>query len=117
QDLDGYGLTNLEEYRLGTNMRSRDTDGDGISDLIEVRMGLNPLVADPATTLQGRVVDSVGAAVQGASVLILGYFNTATDATGAFTLTYVPAGSGPLTVQVSKAIGLQFLLGSTVSAA
>ena len=31
-DWDNDGLTNLEEYQLGTNPKSADTDGDGISD-------------------------------------------------------------------------------------
>lgn len=50
-DADNDGLSNLEEYRLGTNIRNPDTDGDGIPDLIEVRLGLNPTVPDPTTTL------------------------------------------------------------------
>jgi hypothetical protein len=35
-DSDGDGLTDLEEYRLGTDPTKKDTDGDGINDLIEV---------------------------------------------------------------------------------
>lgn len=31
-DIDHDGLTNLEEYRLGTDIRNVDTDGDGIND-------------------------------------------------------------------------------------
>lgn len=45
-DLDGDGLTNLQEYRLGTNPRVADTDGDGIPDGEEVRLGTDPLRAD-----------------------------------------------------------------------
>ena len=65
-DMDGDGLTNLEEYILGTSPWSEDddedgipdgeevniygtdpcnadTDGDGISDLDEIKLGLDPL--------------------------------------------------------------------------
>ena len=31
-DLDGDGLTNLQEYQLGTRIDDPDTDGDGILD-------------------------------------------------------------------------------------
>ena len=57
-DLDHDGLTNLQEYRLGTDIRNPDTDGDGISDGDEVNatgracntagrcFHTNPLLAD-----------------------------------------------------------------------
>ena len=46
QDTDGDGLTNLQEYQLGTNPRLADTDGDGVLDGAEVVRGINPLIAD-----------------------------------------------------------------------
>jgi len=46
QDPDGDGLTNLQEFLLGTDPRNPDTDGDGVSDGEEVKRGTNPLKAD-----------------------------------------------------------------------
>ncbi len=43
EDLDGDGLTNIEEYNEGTDPLNSDTDGDGVSDGKEVRDGTNPL--------------------------------------------------------------------------
>jgi hypothetical protein len=45
-DFDGDGLTNQEEYELGTDFRKADTDGDGYSDYEEVKAGYDPLTAN-----------------------------------------------------------------------
>ncbi len=45
-DTDADGLTDLQEYQLGTNPIKTDTDGDGMPDGWEVENGLNPLVND-----------------------------------------------------------------------
>jgi hypothetical protein len=45
-DTDGDGLTNLQEFQLGTDPRNPDTDGDGVTDGEEVKRGTNPLNAD-----------------------------------------------------------------------
>jgi transglutaminase-like putative cysteine protease len=46
-DSDGDGLTNLEEYKFGTNAFSVDTDADGLSDYSELKVyHTNPLKAD-----------------------------------------------------------------------
>ena len=45
-DADGDGLTNLQEFQLGTDPLSADTDGDGMPDGWEIAHGLDPLVND-----------------------------------------------------------------------
>jgi hypothetical protein len=50
-DSDGDGLSDDEEYALGTDPLKADTDGDGYSDLFEVRYrdrGFDPLVSQKA---------------------------------------------------------------------
>ena len=50
-DWDGDGLTNLEEFQLGTNPTLIDTDGDGLSDKAESdHYHTNPLVANSGST-------------------------------------------------------------------
>ena len=46
EDSDGDGLTNLEEYLLGTDPNNSDSDGDGLPDGLEIRIGTNPLNPD-----------------------------------------------------------------------
>ncbi|NMF61084.1 hypothetical protein [Pseudanabaena yagii] len=45
RDLDGDGITDIDELRMGLNPRSIDTDGDGISDRDELGRS-NPLLFD-----------------------------------------------------------------------
>ena len=46
-DLDGDGLSNQQEFALGTSLLLRDTDGDGLEDRVEVVTHLsNPLLPD-----------------------------------------------------------------------
>jgi len=47
QDIDGDGLTNLQEFGRQTDPRNADTDGDGIRDGLEVQTGSDP--SDPAS--------------------------------------------------------------------
>ena len=44
RDTDNDGLTDLQEFYLGTNPIQWDTDGDGLPDGYEVMIGMNPLV-------------------------------------------------------------------------
>jgi len=41
-DFDGDGLTNLQEYQLGTDPTKIDTDGDGLTDYQETLIGTDP---------------------------------------------------------------------------
>lgn len=47
EDIDGDGLTLLQEGRAGTNPFVPDTDGDGLNDGVEVSASFNPLNYDP----------------------------------------------------------------------
>jgi hypothetical protein len=49
EDIDGDGLTNIDEQRLRTNATNADSDSDGVSDGAEVSRGTDPLKADPRT--------------------------------------------------------------------
>lgn len=58
---DADGLTNLQEFAVGTNPRSADTDADGLTDGDEISRGTNPLLADTDsdTLLDGEEVHGV----------------------------------------------------------
>jgi len=48
QDLDADGISNLQEFQLGTSANTNDTDNDGLPDRYEVENGFNPLVSEDA---------------------------------------------------------------------
>ncbi len=54
-DLDSDGLTNINEYKIGTYPNNFDSDNDGMPDGWEVQYDLNPLVNDA-----GRDLDNDG---------------------------------------------------------
>ena len=59
-DLDGDGLTNVEEYNYQTNPLSTDTDDDGVNDNEEIEAGLNPAdVAPYIVTTSGELRDAL----------------------------------------------------------
>src|SRR5439155_675410 len=88
-DSDADGISDGLELRLGTDPLNPDSDGDGIPDGVETQLGTNPKVANPTTTVQGRVVDAQGNAIFGASVITFRFFTGVTDATGQFSLPHV----------------------------
>ena len=45
-DFDQDGLTNFEEFNLGTSIFNNDTDADGLTDAEELGIGSSPLLAD-----------------------------------------------------------------------
>jgi len=58
-DFEDDGLTNLEEYQLGTNPSNADTDGDGVSDLTELLLGGDPTDPNSVPDLEGDVSGQV----------------------------------------------------------
>ncbi|QQL43818.1 PA14 domain-containing protein [Sulfuriroseicoccus oceanibius] len=57
-DADGDGLTNLQEYQLGTNPMESDTDGDSLSDSDEIDFyGSDPLVSDAVAATRYAEID------------------------------------------------------------
>jgi hypothetical protein len=48
QDADNDGISNLDEYKNGTNPTNPDTDNDGMMDKQELDAGRNPLVNEGA---------------------------------------------------------------------
>ena len=99
EDLDGDGLTNLDEYRLTSDIRNPDTDGDGLPDGLEVRLGLNVRAADGTTIVAGRVTDGAAVPIPNALVSVFDTITATTDAAGNYTLRFVPAAIGSLTIQ------------------
>jgi hypothetical protein len=93
-DPDHDGLTNLQEFRDGTNPRKADTDGDGIKDGAEVRRGLNP---------RSRDSDHDGVNDENELAGTVASFDSNTGV-----LTITPAGGGdPVSGQVTSATRIE----------
>jgi hypothetical protein len=52
-DMDNDGLTNLEEFGMGTNLSNGDSDSDGMPDLWEKEHGMDPLVHSSENDIDG----------------------------------------------------------------
>ncbi|GEP42219.1 RHS repeat domain-containing protein [Brevifollis gellanilyticus] len=126
-DVDGDGLSSLEEGILGTNVLLADTDGDTLSDGAEIYQTFtNPLVANPqGGTIRGVVKTDPngdgntadGQALQGTSVYLDTNFNgefdsdepvTETNVSGQYEFTHLLPGVYPVR-QVLAAGQLQTL--------
>ena len=81
-DPDHDGLTNLQEFLLGTDPHNPDTDGDGVPDGVEFRRGSDPLNSHETFVLNQNCF----ANVQNRSVQV--------DAGGAFEIPNVPSELG-----------------------
>ena len=58
-DMDGDGLTDLEEHELGTNPTLPDTDDDGMPDGWEVEYSFDPLTDDASSDADGDTVSNL----------------------------------------------------------
>lgn len=103
-DRDGDGLTNLEEYQLGTSPISADSDGDLVSDTEEKRIGSNPTVAD--------ITIPLGTTTQPGSTATVGEGAWAQDGDGLVSQTPRASASFPVTVSSAGIHELQFALRS-----
>ncbi len=75
RDSDGDGLTDLEEFAIGSNPVNWDTDGDGVSDYWEVMRGLDPLVAESTASEKNPDGDYMAWADLGSDYALISFTN------------------------------------------
>jgi hypothetical protein len=66
-DADNDGLTNLQEYLLGTDLFQADTDGDGIADAAEIAQGFDPLLPTRKVYVDAADGDDAGGGLSAAT--------------------------------------------------
>lgn len=94
-DTDGDGLTNYEEFLLGTDPTNEDADGDGMPDGWEISFGFDPLdAADAALDFDGDLASNLDEFMHG------------TDPTDAF--------STPADLAVSMTVSLETVSAQTL---
>jgi len=92
-DADLDGLTNRQEFELGTNPRSADTDGDGLTDREEIDQGSDPLDAGSPAPARPRLDETCTANILNQS--------TQLNPDGTFILPNVPVEPGFFRLRVT----------------
>ncbi len=90
EDFDRDGLTNLEEFQRGTDLRKADTDDDGLVDGDEVARGTSPLLRDTDGdgVSDGLEVQTGSDPLNATSVNLGGALNAIAITPANFTLTF-----------------------------
>ncbi len=70
-DSDGDGITNFQEYIMGSNPTLTDSDGDGMPDGWEVRLGLDPNVNDAQGDIDGDTITNINEYLNGTNPIPL----------------------------------------------
>ena len=90
-DIDGDGLTNLQEFFEGTDLLVVDTDGDGATDFEEVSQGFNPLLPPEPELNENCTITALNRTTQ-------------VNPNGSFTLPNIPVPAGAFRVRAVCAL-------------